>query len=43
MGVGHSGTLGCPGRDVALLVMVGGTQETKNEEEVWFGRFPLLH
>lgn len=28
---------------MALLGMVGGTQETKNEEEVWFGCIPLLH
>lgn len=40
---GVSRILGCLGRDVALLVVVGGTQETKNEEEVWFGCIPLLH
>lgn len=35
--------LGCPERDMGLLVVVGGTQKTKNEEEVWFGYIPLLH
>lgn len=43
VGAGHSRTLGCPGRDMALLVMVGWTRETKNEEEVWCGCIPLLH
>lgn len=26
-----------------MLVVVGRIQETKNEEEVWFGCLPLLH
>lgn len=42
-GVGRSRILGCPGRNMALLVVIGGTWETKNEEEVWFGCIPLLH